>query len=68
MANCFAHCVILVPAVYAAQITEEMVEPDTDIVAELIKQIHQLRYDYPMDIRNLLNYTVKYLHIFTDGG
>ena len=67
MANCFAHCVIRTPAVDAPQITEDMVKPDADIIAELMEQVHQRPYDYPMDILNLLNYpdenTVTFLLI-----
>ena len=56
MANCYARCGTRTPAVDATQITEEIMEPDADIIAELMEQVHQLRYDYPMDIQNILNY------------
>ena len=56
MADCFAHCGIRTPAVDAPQITEEILEPDADIIAELMEQVPQLHYDYPIDIRNLLNH------------
>ena len=67
MANCFANCVIRTPAVDAPRTTDNMVEPDADIIAELMEQVHQRPYDYPMDILNLLNYpdenTVTFLLI-----
>ena len=56
MANCYVHCGIRKPVVDAPQITEEMVELDAGIIAELMEQVHQLLYDYPMDILNLLNH------------
>ena len=37
MANCFANCVIRTPAVDAPRITDNMVEPDADIIAELME-------------------------------
>ena len=48
MSSCFAHCGIHTPAIDVQQITEDMVEPDADIIAELMEQVHQLRYDYPV--------------------
>ena len=46
-------CTLLrTPAVDAPHITEEIVEPDADIIAERMGQVYQLLYDYSMDIRN----------------
>ena len=67
MANCFAHCGIRKPAVDAPQITEEIVEPDADIIAELMDSSATLRLSYGYS--NLLNYSGENTVTFcTDGG
>ena len=67
MSSCFAHCGIHTPAIDVQQITEDMVEPDADIIAELMDSSATLRLSYGYS--NLLNYSGENTVTFcTDGG
>ena len=69
MIKCYAFCGIRTPAVNVPQIEEDMVEPDADIIAKLMKQVQRPRYDKSMNNRNLpYHHDVNTVTFFTDVG
>jgi hypothetical protein len=56
--NCFRHCRIRTTD---ADVTAVLKEPliDPEVIKDLKEQVQELRYQKPMDIRNLIDYHVE---------